>query len=266
MTDNPHDALFQYVFSNPEHAGPALRTMLPPALARKVDFATLTLSPGHFVDPELDAHRSDLLFSARIANRDAFIYVLWEHQSYVDAWLLLRLLEYMVQIWQSYRDEHPRSKKLPVIVPVVLHHSKTGWRAARRFEEIVDVDAAASEVLAYVPRFGVRKVGGDSVFDQIFYAGERLELKGFERGIEQSKREGRRDVLVRQLALRFGELPASALETLDVASIEALDRMTDRILTAATLAEVLGTEPPAAPKPARKAPARRASQPRSRKR
>ena len=52
MTDNPHDALFQYVFSNPEHAAPALRTMLPAALAQKVDFSTLTLAPGHFVDPE----------------------------------------------------------------------------------------------------------------------------------------------------------------------------------------------------------------------
>ncbi|MDC3952389.1 Rpn family recombination-promoting nuclease/putative transposase [Polyangium jinanense] len=153
MTDNPHDALFQYVFSNPEHAAPALRSMLPAALAEKVDFSTLVLAPGHFVDPELDGHRSDLLFSARIAGRDALIYVLWEHQSYVDTWLLLRLLEYMVRIWRSYRDEHPRAKKLPVIVPVVLHHSKTGWRAARRFEDLVDVDAAGLSVLAHVPRF-----------------------------------------------------------------------------------------------------------------
>ncbi len=349
MTDNPHDALFQYVFSNPEHAAPALRTMLPPALVERVDFSTLVLSPGHFVGPELDGHRSDLLFSAKIGDRDALIYVLFEHQSYVDAWLLLRLLEYMVRIWRSYLDEHPRVKRLPVIVPVVLHHSKTGWRAARRFEELVDVDAAMVDVLDHVPRFGIvlddisrvddielsrramttlgrlvlylfrrsrnpeelfaglgrwaealrqvasapdggaaiaavmeylRSVGkredgevimavreavGDSVFDRIFHAGERLEQKGVDRGLVEGRREGRRDVFARQLKLRFGELPASALKTLDAATIEELDRMTDQILTAPTLADVLGEAPPA-PKPARRAPTRKSSQSRSRKR
>ncbi|MDI1450190.1 Rpn family recombination-promoting nuclease/putative transposase [Polyangium sp. 6x1] len=323
MTDNPHDALFQYVFSNPEHAGPALRTMLPAALVQAIDFSTLALSPGHFVDPELDGHRSDLLFSAKLSGRDALIYVLWEHQSYVDTWLPLRLLEYMVRIWRSYRDEHPRAKKVPVIVPVVLHHSKTGWRAARRFEELVDVDAAGLSVLEHVPRFefvlddishvddaelsrramtmlgrlvlylfrhardpeelfaglgrwaealrqvmrapdgetaikavmeylrsvgkrdevevvmAVKKVVGDSAFDRIFYAGERIEqYKRWQE--ERAKEPGKRELLARQLKLRFGELPASAQEALDAATFEELDGIAERILTASTLAEVLG--------------------------
>jgi len=320
MTENPHDALFQYVFSNVEHAAPALRAMLPPALSARVDFSTLSLSPGHFVDPQLDAHRSDLLFSARIAGREGLIYVLFEHQSYVDAWLLLRLLEYMVRIWRAYRDEHPRAKRLPPIVPVVLHHSKTGWRAARQFEEIVDVAPDLADVLAHVPRFGfvlddlsrvddaelsrraitslgrivlslfrharsreelfaglgrlaqafadvanapdggaaiaavmeylrsvskrderevvmaVREAVGESVYDRIFHAGERLEQRALQRGAHA----GRRTLLARQLKLRFGDLPASAEQALDAASIEDLDAMAERILTAPTLAEVIG--------------------------
>lgn len=141
-----------------------------------------------------------------------------------------------------------------------------------------DGDAAIAAVMMYLRKVGkreedevvmaVRKAVGDSVFDQIFHAGERLEQKGFERGIERGmergKREGRRDTLARQLKLRFGELPASVMEVLDAATIEALDRMTDRILTASTLAEVLGTETPAEPKPVRKTPARKSPQRRPR--
>ena len=58
--------------------------------------------------------------------------------------------------------------------------------------------------------------------------------------------------------------PASAQEALDAATIEELDRMTERILTAPTLADVLGAEPPAPSKPARKTPARKPPQRRTR--
>jgi hypothetical protein len=58
---------------------------------------------------------------------------------------------------------------------------------------------------------------------------------------------GRREVLVGQLGLRFGELPAWALHRLLAADDMDLARCTARVLTAATLDAVFASGAPAAP-------------------
>ena len=51
--------------------------------------------------------------------------------------------------------------------------------------------------------------------------------------------EGKRDVLLRQLAAKFGPLPAETTAHLrDLDSVEELDRLLDRLLTASTLEDL----------------------------
>ncbi len=50
MIPNPHDALVKTVFGKPEHARGMLRKVVPAALAETLDWSTLTLRPGSFVD------------------------------------------------------------------------------------------------------------------------------------------------------------------------------------------------------------------------
>jgi len=47
---SPHDALFKYVFSQPEHAASELRAVLPAELSRRIDWSSLELQPTSFVD------------------------------------------------------------------------------------------------------------------------------------------------------------------------------------------------------------------------
>ncbi|MFO0714458.1 MAG: Rpn family recombination-promoting nuclease/putative transposase [Sandaracinus sp.] len=61
MTHTPHDALFKAVFSSPEHAEAELRAVLPARLARRIDWSTLALAGGSFVDEALKERHSDLL-------------------------------------------------------------------------------------------------------------------------------------------------------------------------------------------------------------
>src|SRR4051794_12472156 len=49
----PHDALFHYTFGNVEHARPAIQSMLPTKIAKRIDFASLAVVDGHFVDRHL---------------------------------------------------------------------------------------------------------------------------------------------------------------------------------------------------------------------
>ncbi len=96
----------------------------------------------------------DLVHSVRVGRRRVLLYVLAEHQSKVDPWMAFRLLCYLIAIWRGYRAQHPRAKKLPAILPIVVHHSATGWTAPVAFEDLLDADAALLDALGpHVPRF-----------------------------------------------------------------------------------------------------------------
>jgi len=154
MPNTVHDALFKATFSNVEHAAGELRRLLPPAIVERINWSTLTLCPGSFVDEKLEQSHTDLLFSAEIAGHTAYLYVLFEHQSTVDALMPLRLLRYMVRVWDKLLANAPDAKKIPAILPVVLHHSDKGWTASTAFEALLDVDEDALAVIgAHVPRF-----------------------------------------------------------------------------------------------------------------
>jgi predicted transposase/invertase (TIGR01784 family) len=143
----PHDRFFRHVFANPEHAAGELRTVLRGALAARIDWASVRLLPTTFVDPDLAEKRTDLLFSASLAGHEVFIYLLVEHQSSPDAFLPLRLLAYMVRIWEDYRRRHPDEKRLPPIVPIVVQHTFDGRVQPVAFEELLAVPGDLLDVL-----------------------------------------------------------------------------------------------------------------------
>ncbi|HEY6557006.1 MAG TPA: Rpn family recombination-promoting nuclease/putative transposase [Polyangiaceae bacterium] len=138
MTDSPHDKLFKEAFGNVENAAGLIRSMVPPALVEHIDFASLTPVPADFRDVALRDSQSDLLFSVRIAGREAFVYVLFEHKSSTDRWVPLQLLRYKARIWERCRAHISDLTCLPPVIPIVVHHQDSGWTAGTSFFEIMD--------------------------------------------------------------------------------------------------------------------------------
>jgi hypothetical protein len=211
-------------------------------------------------------------------------------------------------------------RRLPVILPIVLHHGRDGWTAAATFEEMLDADEALLSALgAYVPRMRLliddlgkqsddqlharaatsfaRLVlwalknardagwlGGEigpwkqliaavlserdgmraltALFRYIMQtnpATERDTLRGLlpadrgaesriveeavmnwhEREVDQGEKRGERRLLLKQLRLRFGELPAAIIARIEAAEVPELDTWGERIITAARLEDVL---------------------------
>ncbi|OJT21330.1 hypothetical protein BO221_26255 [Archangium sp. Cb G35] len=110
------------------------------------------------VDPELRETESDLLFTARLhMGQPLLLYVLLEHQSSVDSWMALRMLRYVVRQVERWRQEHPESTRLPVIIPLVMYHGPDGaWTAPRRVEDLFDLpggEEGRERWRVLVPRF-----------------------------------------------------------------------------------------------------------------
>ncbi len=154
----PHDLFARFTFGHPERAAAELRAALPPHVVSEVDWASLRRESGSVVDPELRETESDLLFTARLREgRSLLLYVLLEHQSSVDRWMALRMLRYVVRQVEHWRQQHPESTVLPVIIPLVMYHGPEGvWSAPRRVEELFDLPGEGEQREHWrvlVPRF-----------------------------------------------------------------------------------------------------------------
>ena len=150
----PHDALFKHTFSQPEHAASELQSVLPPALARAVDWSTLRLEPGTFVNDELRPRHSDLLFSAAVGEARVLLYVLFEHKSGDDPWIGLQLLEYVLELWKQHRRDCAGEPALPPVVPVVIHHDDREWRRGNDLRPLLGLDHLSEDVAAALERLG----------------------------------------------------------------------------------------------------------------
>lgn len=153
MANSPHDALFRLVFSQLEHATGLWQTLLEPDTIRVIEWPSLTLCAGTFVDRRLRRQQSDLLFSVRMGGRRIYLYLLFEHKSANDRWTALQLLGYLVAIWKSLRRGRRRARRLPLILPVVLHHGPRGWTASTNLQGLLDTEGVPAEVAASLLRW-----------------------------------------------------------------------------------------------------------------
>ena len=70
----------------------------------------------------------------------------------------------------------------------------------------------------------------------------RYVAQGRAEGEATGKAEGRAEIVLRQLALRFGPLAEQVQERIRTSSIEQLDTFAERLLTGSNLEEVLSVK------------------------
>lgn len=151
---SPHDKLFRHAFGQLQNATGLLRALLPSAVVAQVDWSTLALRAESHVDPALRALESDLVFSARAGHASVLFYVLVEHQSASDPMMAWRLWRYVTRVWERALRDEPAAKRLPRVIPVVVHHGLHPWSAARSIEALVETAPALdAEHEALLPHF-----------------------------------------------------------------------------------------------------------------
>lgn len=81
-----------------------------------------------------------------------------EHQSTAPPLMALRVLAYVVRIWERWlrerreRRDLPAPTRLPLVVPVVVHQGPGPWPAARSVAQLIDVPTGLREIIApFVP-------------------------------------------------------------------------------------------------------------------
>ena len=153
-----HDKLFKEGFSDPVNTAAFLRHELPPEVSALIEWDQLRLIPGSFLDDALRHSESDLLFTVPLAGHDVCLHLLFEHQSTRDPRIALRLLRYMVRIWDDWERTHGKSKPLPVIVPVVIAQDRRVWNIDPHFASLFAHASSIDALRRYLPDFAFRLI------------------------------------------------------------------------------------------------------------
>ena len=171
MTDSTdlHDTFVRENLGRKEMAQDFLQNYLPPDILRHLEMNTLSICKDTFITREAREKRhSDLLYRVNTRQGDsAFFYFLFEHKSDRKHFVALQLMEYMVAIWNLHLDQHPKCKKLPLIIPIVIYHDKNRQTALPLRDLVLLPD---EDLFRYVPDFDI--VSYD------FSAGSELKIMG----------------------------------------------------------------------------------------
>lgn len=119
-TSTPHDAVFKTFLRHPDTARDFLDIHLPASLRSLCDLQTLKLEPTSFIEDNLRAYYSDVLWSVQTDEGEGYIYVVIEHQSTPDAHMAFRLMRYAIAAMQQHLDAG--HKRLPLVVPMLFYH------------------------------------------------------------------------------------------------------------------------------------------------
>ncbi len=115
-----HDAVFKTFMCHPDTARDFLEFHLPASLRQLCDLGSLKLESGSFIEENLRAYYSDVLWSLKTTEGEGFIYVVIEHQSSPDAHMAFRLMRYAMGAMQRHLDAG--HKKLPLVIPMLFYH------------------------------------------------------------------------------------------------------------------------------------------------
>ncbi len=134
---NSHDKLFKETWSNKSNVKSFLENYLPENILDILNFDSLEICKDSFIKKSLGEFFSDMLYKTRFEGKPGYIYFLFEHKSYPDDLIHLQLLEYMLKIWRLDLKQK-KSKKLSVILPLVLFHSNQKWKIKDNFASLLD--------------------------------------------------------------------------------------------------------------------------------
>ena len=118
---------------------------------KQIDFATLQLVKTTFIRRDFRHVESDIVLSAQLrpagrkgSPRRLLIYLLIEHQSEPDRLMPLRLVDYVVQIFNYQLRQWSRSQKslsnfhLQPVLPIVLYTGTRSWPSVGTLADLIE--------------------------------------------------------------------------------------------------------------------------------
>lgn len=125
-----YDGAYKYLFSSPVVFHQFLTRFVHEEFVRGVRVEDVVPADRDFVSDQLRKRESDIIYQVRLADREVYVYVLMEFQSTPDKKIPVRMLLYILMLYDELM-RRSQAGKLPAIFPVVLYNGVESWRVPR---------------------------------------------------------------------------------------------------------------------------------------
>lgn len=115
-----HDRFWWNTLENGKIAKEFFQSHLPANIRQVLNFESIKLESGNFIESNLRTQATDMLFSAQFGERQGYLYLLVEHQSTPCKIMPFRILRYTTAIMKRHLKEHD-TEVLPVVYPLVVY-------------------------------------------------------------------------------------------------------------------------------------------------
>ncbi|MEZ4907668.1 MAG: Rpn family recombination-promoting nuclease/putative transposase [Saprospiraceae bacterium] len=148
--NNPHDKFFKAMMAEKDVAIDFLRQFLPKDVIELIDLDTISVENSSFIDDNLNEVFSDAIFKCNLkshSDNHFYLSVLIEHKSYPDKFVVLQMLQYLVNAYQS---QLKNDKILHPVIPVLFYHGKEKWEFKSLPHLFSDINP---DLIKYIPDF-----------------------------------------------------------------------------------------------------------------
>ena len=143
VTQPQHDQFFRSAFSEPALFRHFL-IWLVPLLAELLDLDRMECEKDSFIDEQLKAHYSDVIYKIplRGTNENVVVFVLLEHKTSSEHFTMLQVLRYIILIWlREYNSAKKQGRladfMLPPVLPIIVYHGERKFNAPIRLGKLI---------------------------------------------------------------------------------------------------------------------------------
>jgi predicted transposase/invertase (TIGR01784 family) len=147
-TRRHNDSAYKYLFSSNEVVHQLLNRFINDEVVSRIAVEDIEPFDKSFVNDAFLDRESDVIYRVTLADREVYIYVLIEFQSTVDKSIPIRMLHYILGLYdQIYRTS--TAGKLPAVFPILLYNGSERWTVPQNVRELIEPSIAPR----YIPSF-----------------------------------------------------------------------------------------------------------------
>lgn len=137
-----HDKFFRDIMLDNRVAQDFLKAYLPADVLAITDFDCLELQPRVLSDETRSESAVDVLFKTKISGRDAYFFILAEHQNVPDKMMPFRVIHYTCKIiakdLRQRKSEGKKADGLPLVYSIVFYNGSREWKYSRDVRDLVN--------------------------------------------------------------------------------------------------------------------------------
>ena len=148
-----HDHSYKQLFAHPEMVRDLLTGFVHERWVASVDLGSLEAVKASFITDDFREREDDVIWRVRWADGWLYVYILIEFQSRVDAFMGVRIANYVSLLYQDLlaRQALTDDDRLPPVLPIVLYNGESRWSAPTDLHTLIEAVPGGLE--AYRPHW-----------------------------------------------------------------------------------------------------------------